>query len=71
MISPTARYRFARARTDLTTATLTTLTALVLFAGLAAITGSYSTALAGGLGLAAAVVLAVKMIALPYRPSTT
>ncbi|MGX1811509.1 hypothetical protein ACWIGI_37780 [Nocardia sp. NPDC055321] len=68
MISPTARLRFARSRTDLTTATLTALTCLVLFAGLAALTGSYTTALAGGIGLGAALVLAVKMIALPVGP---
>ncbi|MGX1810858.1 hypothetical protein ACWIGI_34500 [Nocardia sp. NPDC055321] len=68
MISPTARLRFARARTDLTTAALTTLTCLVLFGGLAALTGSYATALAGALALAAAVVAAVKMMALPPGP---
>ncbi|MGX1811483.1 hypothetical protein ACWIGI_37650 [Nocardia sp. NPDC055321] len=68
MISPTARYRFARSRTDLTTAALTALTCLVLFLGLAALTGSYTTATAGGLGLGIAVVLAVKMTALPGRP---
>ncbi|MGW0252602.1 hypothetical protein ACWDYH_38850 [Nocardia goodfellowii] len=68
MISPTARYRFARSRTDLTTVASCVLICMALYLGLAVLTGSHATALAGAAGLGLALVLTVKMMALPHGP---
>ncbi|WP_067690396.1 hypothetical protein [Nocardia jejuensis] len=65
---PTPRTLRPSIRTDLTTTALTVITCAIFFAGLLALTGSVSTALAGGAGWGAAVVLALRMMALPSGP---
>ncbi|MEV6072067.1 hypothetical protein AB0L82_36475 [Nocardia sp. NPDC052001] len=61
----TPRNRTTTTRTDLASVTLTVLTCAVFFLGLTALTGSFSTAATGAIGLCGAVVLAMKMMALP------